>query len=262
MDEILGLTDTHAHLSFVAEREPADVMVRIAQTYRRTGAIILDPGVEYDDFSGRVAAFGDLPFVRFAAGIWPDSDSLLDIQRRVQILESSIRDARCAAVGECGLDYHWMHGSVDQQASLFRAQAELALRHGKPLVVHSREAHVDMLNLVRDFSDKIPVIIHCFGYDEPAAREYIAAGCWISFAGNLTFKNARPLREACTSVPPERLLLETDAPYMCPEPRRGEKSSPLDIDRTYAMCAALRETTVEDLADTVAGNARMLFGAP
>ncbi|HUW69968.1 MAG TPA: TatD family hydrolase [bacterium] len=261
MPDILGLTDTHAHLSYVAEREPADVLVRVAESYQRSGAMILDPGVEYDDFPGRVAAFGDLPFVRFAAGIWPDSDSLLDIQRRVQVLESAIKDARCAAVGECGLDYHWMHGSVDQQASLFRAQAELALHHGKPLIVHSREAHVDTLRLIRDLSDKIPVLIHCFGYDESAAREYIAAGCWVSFAGNLTFKNARALRDACMIVPAERLLLETDAPYMCPEPMRGRNSSPLDIERTYAMCAALRGSTIAEVAGIVAANARMLFGA-
>jgi len=262
VDEVLGLTDTHAHLSFVAERGPADVLVRVADAYRRSGAMILDPGVEYDDFAGRVAAFGDLPFVRFAAGIWPDSDSMLDIDRRVQVLESSIVDRRCTAVGECGLDYHWMHGSAEQQARLFGAQAELALRYGKPLIVHSRDAHVDTLRAVRDIAGKIPVVIHCFGYDEAAAREYLAAGCWISFAGNLTFKKSQALRDACRIVPAERLFLETDAPYMCPEPLRGKASSPLDIERTYAVCAALRNSTLAETAGIVAENARVLFEAP
>lgn len=261
MDEAWGLTDTHAHLSFVAERGPADVLVRVADAYRRSGAMILDPGVEYDDFAGRVAAFGELPFVRFAAGIWPDSDSMLDVERRVQVLATSIADRRCVAVGECGLDYHWMHGSAEQQARLFGAQIELALRYGKPLIVHSREAHGDTLNALRGVAGTIPVIIHCFGYDEEAAREYLAAGCWISFAGNLSFKKSQALRDACRIVPAERLLLETDAPYMCPEPLRGRASSPLDIGRTYAVCAALRGLSLAELADSVAENARTLFGA-
>ncbi len=261
VDEVRGLTDTHAHLSFVAERGPADVLVRVADAYRRSGAMILDPGVEYDDFAGRVTAFGQLPFVRFAAGIWPDADSMLDIERRVQVLETFIADRRCAAVGECGLDYHWMHGSAEQQARLFGAQIELALHHGKPLIVHSRDAHADTLNAIRGVADTIPVIIHCFGYDEAAAREYLSAGCLISFAGNLSFKKSQALRDACLAVPAERLLLETDAPYMCPEPLRGKASSPLDIERTYAVCAAVRGSSVAELAEIVAENAGRLFGA-
>jgi len=259
MDEVLGLTDTHAHLSFVAERGPDDILGRVADAYNRSGAMILDPGVEYDDFAGRVAAFGHLPFVRFAAGIWPDSDSLADIERRVQVLEQAVADPRCVAVGECGLDYHWMHGSVEQQTALFGAQAELAIRYRKPLIVHSREAHVDTLHMVRPMAGKIPVIIHCFGYDEDAAHDYVAAGCWVSFAGNITFKNAQPLRDACAVVPAERLLLETDSPYMCPEPLRGRNASPLDIGRTYAVCGTVRNTSTPVLAALVAANAAELF---
>lgn len=259
MDETLGLTDTHAHLSYVAERGPADVLVRVAEAYGPTGAMILDPGVEYDDFAGRVAAFGHLPFIRFAAGIWPDSDSLGDIERRVQVLERAIADPRCVAVGECGLDYHWMHGSPEQQARLFGEQAELAQRYGKPLIVHSRDAHDDTLRMVRPVAGRVPVVIHCFGYDEAAARQYVAAGCWVSFAGNVTFKNGQSLRDACAAVPADRLLLETDSPYMCPEPLRGRSASPLDIGRTYAVCATVRKASVVELAGLVASNAAGLF---
>jgi TatD DNase family protein len=222
--------------------------------------MILDPGVDYDDFPRRQAAFGTLPYVRLAAGIWPDAESMKDAENRISVLEEQVRLPDCVAVGECGLDYHWMNGSEQEQASLFYAQIELALKYGKPLLVHTREAHADTLALVKAAADRIPVIIHCFGYDSEEATAYLKAGCYLSFAGNITYRNADGLRRACLQTPESRLLLETDAPYMCPEPRRGRQSSPLDIGHTYAFAARLRGLPMAALAETVALNARQLFG--
>jgi len=256
----LGLTDTHAHLSYIAERLGRRAIDELAAAYADAGAMVLDPGVDYDDYPVRKAAFGDLGFVRLAAGIWPDAESIGDAEARVAALEAHLRDPACVAVGECGLDYHWMHGGPSEQAELFSAQVELAVRLGKPLIVHSRDAHRDTLAIVRPVASRIPVIIHCFGYDEEAAREYAAAGCYVSFAGNLSYKKSGALRAACAAVPGERLLLETDSPYMCPEPRRGKDATPLDIGRTYALAAALRGSSIDDLAELVARNAAALFG--
>lgn len=254
-----GLTDTHAHLSYVLERNGQAFLEVIAAAYSGGRALIVDPGVDYDDFPRRAAAFGALPFVRLAAGIWPDADSMKAAESRIAVLEDYARDASCAAIGECGLDYHWMNGTTREQEALFRGQAELAALYAKPLVVHSREALDDTLAIVRDFARGIPVIIHCFGYDEDAARAFVDMGCYISFAGNLTYKKSDDLRAACAAVPDDRLLLETDAPYMCPEPRRGKDGSPLDIGRTYALAAALRGSSVERLGELVHRNARALF---
>ena len=253
--ETKGMTDSHAHLSYVLERMGPGYLERIESAYREGFALILDVGVEFDDFPARKAKFGSLPFVRLAAGIWPDTASMKSVEERVAVLEGFIRDPACAALGECGLDYHWMHGTREEQAALFRAQADLALRYSKPLIVHSRDAHEDTLAIVRTISDKVPVIIHCFGYGPEAARTYLDAGCFISFAGNISYKKSDALRAACRIVPDERLLLETDAPYMCPEPRRGKDSSPLDIERTYELVAkSLRGVSVEALAETVSKN--------
>ena len=106
---------------------------------------------------------------------------------------------------------------------------------------------------------RIPVVIHCFGYGKDEARAFLAAGCYLSFAGNLTYKKSADLREACIVVPDDRLLLETDAPYMNPEPARGEPSSPFDIGRTYAAVSALRGCGPESLAALVTANARAVF---
>jgi TatD DNase family protein len=257
----LGLTDTHAHLSYVAERLGDGALRDIDEAYRTSGAMILDPGVDYDDFPRRLAAFGSLPYVRLAAGIWPDADSMQDVESRVQVLEDQVRSPLCVAVGECGLDYHWMNGTGQEQASLFGAQIELALSYGKPLLVHTRKAHDATLDMVRPVASRIPVVIHCFGYDKDEAIAYLAAGCYLSFAGNITYKNAAGLRRACLETPLSRLLLETDAPYMCPEPRRGRQSSPLDIGHCYTYVAGLRGIETAALVASVAVNAGQLFGS-
>ncbi len=253
------LCDSHAHLSQLAERSSGVFEATVA-AYSGGGALVIDPGVEYDDFPARKAALGGLAFVRLAAGIWPDRNSMKAVDERVAFLEQQLRDGACAALGECGLDYHWMNGSREEQIALFRAQMELALRYDKPLIVHSREAHGDTLAQVRDCTSKVPVIIHCFGYGAREAEDYLRLGCRLSFAGNLSYKNAAGLREACALVPDSLLLLETDAPYMCPEPRRGKDSSPLDIERTYAVAAALRDTSVERLAALVLDNIGAVLG--
>ncbi|MGD9940297.1 MAG: TatD family hydrolase [Clostridia bacterium] len=255
----LGLTDTHAHLGYVAERLGEAALDAIDEAYRASGAMILDPGVDYDDFPRRQSAFGKLPYVWLAAGIWPDADSMKEVETRISFLEEQVRLPGCVAVGECGLDYHWMNGTEQEQANLFTAQLELALRYSKPLLVHTREAHAATLALVKDAAGKIPVVIHCFGYDVDEAKAYLKAGCYLSFAGNITYKNADGLRRACLETPVSRLLLETDAPYMCPEPRRGRQSSPLDIGHTYDFVASLRRTDSAALAETVSLNARELF---
>lgn len=254
--------DSHAHLSYVLERMGQPVIDRLQSLYVGSQDSILDVGVVYDDFAFRKERFGGFPFVRLAAGIWPDSASMKAVEERVSLLEDSIRDPACAALGECGLDYHWMNGTKEEQAALFMAQAELAVRYDKPLIVHSRDAHEDTLAIVKTVSSKVPVIIHCFGYGPDEARAYLESGCYISFAGNISYKKSEALRAACHIVPDNRLLLETDAPYMCPEPRRGKDSSPIDIERIYQLVAtSLRGVSIEALSGTVRHNLNMLLSS-
>ncbi|GAB1432780.1 TatD family hydrolase [Spirochaetota bacterium] len=254
-----ALTDSHAHLSYVLDRQGQGAMDTIIKAYSVQGseAFILDIGVDYDDYPNRKALFGAFPFVKLSAGIWPDQDSLQSqkhIEERVSELENWARDASCHAIGECGLDYHWMNGPKKAQELLFRAQADLALKLGKALIVHSRDAHPETFAVVKSYAASIPVIIHCFSYNEEASLDYLSCGCYISFAGNLTYKNAAPLRAACSKVPLNRLLLETDSPYMNPEPLRGKPSSPLDIKRSYEIAAGLKACNSEKLVYIVKNN--------
>jgi TatD DNase family protein len=171
-----------------------------------------------------------------------------------------------------------MDGPREAQLALFEGQAAIAAGLGLPLIVHSREAFEDSLAVVARLRDgeyraagglrdaggrpggpALPVIIHCFGYGPEEAARFLALGCYLSFAGNVTYRKADALREALRLVPLDRLLLETDSPYMNPEPLRGRPCSPRDIGRTYAFAAALRGEDGGSLAAAVTANARLLF---
>ncbi|HAP44740.1 MAG: hypothetical protein A2087_05845 [Spirochaetes bacterium GWD1_61_31] len=256
----VALTDSHAHLSYVRDRLGEAALTAIFQAYAGTAARILDPGVTYNDFDDRLDAFGDWPFVRFASGIWPDVPALPSISTALAQLERAVRRPECIAVGEAGLDYHWMNGTAAEQASLFQGQLELASACGKPIVVHSREAALATWRLVKPFAGKLPVLLHCFSYDGEWAQRFLEAGCYLSFAGNLSYGKPDTLRQALRAVPANRLLLETDAPYMNPLPRRGQPSTPLDIGRTYRLAAEWRAVPLAELAASVATVAAEVFG--
>jgi TatD DNase family protein len=275
----MALTDTHAHLSLVAEELGREALASVLSAYARSWeedaregrepSLLLDPGVDSRDLLPRIELIGRggvlPPFIRLAAGLWPSASNLASPEASLASLEASIEGAsragaRLSAIGECGLDYRHMEGSAEAQAALFEVQLELAARLGLPIIVHSREAAAQTLELVSRKRGSSAAIIHCFGYGPAEARAFLDAGFWLSFAGNLTYKGSDSLREACALVPSERFLLETDSPYMNPMPRRGKSATPLDIERTYALAASLRGVGVAELAETVSRNARLLFG--
>jgi TatD DNase family protein len=274
-------TDSHAHLPSVAERLGREVLDSLLADYSaaweagRPGAtpaagsatvpvrpLLVDIGTEAADFPDRLGLLGRWPFLRYSLGLWPGREALADPEAFMAALKASLDGAGgdAAAIGECGLDYWHMEGSREAQLSLFRAQAGLAAERGLPLIVHSREAFEDSAAVVAEAGGKVPVVIHCFGYGPAEAEAFLALGCHISFAGNLSYRKAEALREAIVRVPEDRLLLETDSPYMNPEPKRGKPCSPRDIERTYALAARLRGTFPEALHAAVSANAFRLFG--
>ena len=275
----MAFTDSHAHLSLVSQESGRDVLASVLGLYARAHAaamqegrsppILIDIGVDPDDLRLRLELLGQHgglpPYIRLAAGLRPSAANLASTESSIAALEAAIVEAerggaRVAAIGEGGLDYHHMEGSAETQELLFEAQLALAARLALPLIVHSRDAATETLALVARRRGGFPVIIHCFGYGPTEARSFLDAGCWLSFAGNLTYKGSDLLRQACALVPEDRLLLETDSPYMNPMPRRRKSATPLDIERTYALAASLRGASVPDLAETVSRNASFLFG--
>jgi len=222
---------------------------------------ILDIGTDPGDLGLRLRTWGSLPFVRFSAGLWPGRAALDSPQIALAALKADLDAGNCSALGECGLDYHHMEAAEKTQMALFQAQAEMAAERGMSLVVHSREAYADSLAIVSEVTSSIPVIIHCFGYGPREAEGFLDAGCCLSFAGNLCYRSAEALREALALTPLERLLLETDAPFMNPPPLRGKPSTPLDLLRTLQEAARIRGDDAEDLAGRCGMNAQRLFPA-
>lgn len=269
-------TDSHAHLEMVAERlgcdALADILARYAGQSKLAGSAplsrILDIGVDPGDLARRKLAVASaasadaisVPTIRWAAGIWPGKEALAAPSLAFEALERDLGSS-VDALGECGLDYHHMDAPERKQIALFAAQAQRAHALGLPLIVHSREAFADTLGVVAPLAENIPVIIHCFGYGPSEADAFLRAGCYISFAGNLTYAKSEALRAALRLVPQERLLLETDAPYMNPTPRRGVPSSPLDIGRTYELAASLLQMEISKLRDLISTNLENILGA-
>ena len=272
-------TDTHAHLTLVAERLGLPVVEAMLGRYaeaRQAGGrgpaggdrqadgaaaapFLIDIGVSPGDLAPRLADFGDYPFVRFAAGLWPGRESLGDPEAALAALAADLASPRCSALGECGLDYHHMEAPARDQIALFEAQAAMAASAGLPLLVHSRDAFPDTLAVAGGVAGKIPVVIHCFGYGAREAEAFLEHGCHLSFAGNLTYKKSEGLREALAAAPLEKILFETDSPYMNPMPRRGEPSTSLDLERTMAAAAAIKGMALGELAEIAQANALRIF---
>ncbi|MFM2152318.1 MAG: hypothetical protein RL199_753 [Pseudomonadota bacterium] len=175
-------------------------------------------------------------------------------------IDAMCADPHVAAVGETGLDYHYDHSPRELQQSWFRRYIRLATRLDKPLVIHTREAEADTYRCLDE--EGVPpagAVIHCFTGDRAAAREYLDRGLFISFSGIATFKTAEELREAAKLVPLDRLMVETDAPYLAPIPHRGKRNEPAWVAKTVEVLAGVKGVTPEALAEATAENARRFF---
>ena len=262
------LTDTHAHLSLVADRLGEEAIADLDRAWAagtraegegNTSPFVVDVGVDACDFAGRKRRFGELPWVRFTAGAWPGKVARDGRGQALDALREAAEDPACVAIGECGLDYFHDEAPRSDQLALFLGQAGIARDFALPLVVHTRDAFEDTAGALREARLETPVVIHCFGYDLAAARAFLDLGCFVSFAGNVTYRKATALQEAVAYVPDNRLLLETDAPYLAPEGLRGKPCSPLDIGRTYDFVAELRKLGRERLEKLVRSNAGTIF---
>jgi TatD DNase family protein len=263
--DFTGLIDTHAHLSMLLGRGISPER-RLEALFSGGFGGIIDIGTEARDLADRVAAFSRFERVRFAAGIWPAPEAIAGRRELAAALEDRIRAAPpglLVAVGECGLDRHWNKAEagadIAGEGELLAAQLELARRYGLPVIIHSREAAGETAELLARYPE-VRGVIHCFSYGVPQARAFLDLGYYLSFAGNLTYKHTEPLREALRFVPNDRLLLETDSPYLAPVPYRGSPAEPGMIGETYGLAAELRGVSEEKVAALVTQNARALFG--
>ena len=200
------------------------------------------------------------PEVRIVVGCHPHNARSLDHDAE-QRLRALARDSRVAAIGETGLDFHYDHSPRDEQRRAFRVSLAIAHEYGLPAVVHLREAHEEGAAILAETG--IPAagcIIHCFTEDLPLAQRFVEMGCHVSFAGPTTFKKGGPIRDAAAALPLDRLLVETDCPFLAPEPYRGRRNEPAWVTLTAGVVAASREEEPAQVAAALLGNAREIFG--
>jgi len=196
--------------------------------------------------------------VYFAAGRHPNHAAGFD-GAAAAALREALEHPKCRAVGETGLDYYWDRVPRDEQAAVFHTHIDLARETGKPLVIHTRDAAEDTVRTLAERAAGVAVILHCFSMPD-RLDECLERGWWISFAGNVTYPRSQALAEAAARVPLDRLLVETDAPYLTPQPVRKHRNQPAFVVHTARFLAERRGIGYADLEAAVDANAEELFG--
>jgi TatD DNase family protein len=246
--------DTHAHLDACADRPSA--LIRRARSAGVDRIITVGTGIESCRTAIELAQLHEEVYA--ALGIDPHQAGEPEAGR-VDELRELLEDDKSVAVGETGLDYFRDGAPRDRQRRLFEAQLELATDLGKPVVIHTRDADSDTADVLAGFEGT--VVMHCFS-SPGLLKTVVERGYYVSFAGNVTYPKANDLRAAAAQVPSERILAETDSPYLAPQARRGRPNEPANVALTVAELAKARGDDVDDLAARIEANAAAAFALP
>ena len=284
-------SDTHFHLDNTKNRG-GDILTALSLMAKRDCFFAMDIGTHCDDLNTRVQnAFSVLEkiedesvrakaekMIRFSAGIWPAPEAISERFEQIKVLEKEILNAstdKVCALGECGLDHHWNPAGednrceedfaskkmIDAEAELFEMQLSLAQKLNLPVIVHSRDAFEGTLACIKNVGYDNG-IIHCYSYGINEARAFLDRGWYISFSGSITYTKKSRLAETTELVnyiPKDRLLLETDAPYLAPVPYRGQINTPYLVEYVYNYISEILQITSEQLSFIVDDNIRSLF---
>lgn len=251
------LVDTHCHL----DRAPLAEQVEAVLGRARAAGVArcLTIGTSVASSRAAVALAGRHPSVRCAVGIHPN-DAAEATEEALREIDTLADDPSVAAIGEVGLDFYRHDVPAEVQARVFRRFVALARRRRLPLAIHCRDAHEALLAILREQPAPVQGVLHCASGPAAFLEAAVALGLHVSFAGNVTFPNAAALRALVPLVPEDRLLLETDAPFLAPQPVRGQANEPAHVAHTAAAVARLRGVSVEALGQATSRNARALFG--
>jgi TatD DNase family protein len=248
-----GAVDTHCHL-FLIDREPAAVV----NAARESGVErVICVGVDPETSARSLELAESIAGVFATAGMHPHDAAAFDRHEGARI-EELLSHPLVVAVGECGLDFFRMRSPREDQERCLRAHVALSNESGKPMVVHVRDAWPEVLRLLDEGSAE-RVLIHCFSGDADIARECVARGYWLSFAGNITYPKNEHLRRAAAQVAADKIVAETDAPFLSPQRLRGSDNEPANVIATLEAVAQARGTTLDDAVALTTSNARALF---
>lgn len=249
--------DTHAH--YDDEQFDIDRDELLLSMHDNNVGTIINVGASLEGCRASVALADKYDFVYAAVGVHPDEVGGLDEEFLQWMREIAQANSKVVAIGEIGLDYHWDVEPREIQQKWFIRQMELAKELNLPIAVHSREAARDTFELVSRYGKGLGGVIHCYSYSPEMAEEYVKLGYHIGLGGVVTFKNAKKAKETVAVVPMERILLETDCPYMAPTPYRGKRNNSIYIDYVAAEIAQMKGISKEEVIAVTEENARKLF---
>lgn len=248
--------DTHAHYDDGQFDDDREELLR-SMPENGVGRIV-NVSASYVSCERVVNMVKNYPFMYAAVGIHPDEVGDLNEASFARMKELFRRD-KVVAVGEIGLDYYWDKETHDLQKEWFIRQLELAGELNLPVLIHSREAAADTMEIMKEYAGGQKGVIHCYSYSKEMAREYVKMGFYIGVGGVVTFKNARKLKETVEEIPLEAILLETDCPYLAPEPFRGKRNNSAYIRYVAEEIAKLKGITCEEVIRQTEKNARELY---
>lgn len=240
------LIDTHAHLDMLTEFDISGV-----------GKVII-PSVEVNTME-KVVQLSKNDNVFSMVGIYPSEAKTYSHEVENKMVELA-KNPKVVAIGEIGLDYYWDKSFVDLQKEVFIKQIKLANKLNLPIVVHDREAHKDCYDIVKEYNNGSKVVFHCFSGSVEFMKECVKQGWYIALGGVVTFKNAVKMKEVAKDVPLNKLVLETDSPYLTPVPFRGKENKPAYVRYVAEEIAKIREISVEEIIDITTRNAEEIFG--
>lgn len=254
----MSLIDSHCHLDGPKFDEDREAAIERALEAGVTTLLAIGTGKGPPDLEAGIQLADRYPHIYATVGVHPH-DAAKATDRTIVELEALLRHPKVLGLGEMGLDYHYNFSPPEVQRDVFRAQLDLATRHSKPIVIHTREAWDDTFAIL-DAHWKGKGIMHCFSGGPTEARRCLALGFHISFAGVVTFPKAVDLQQVAREVPSDRYLIETDAPYLAPVPYRGKRNEPAYVKHTADKLALIRGVTPAHIATETTNNFRTLMG--
>lgn len=252
---IQNIFDSHAHYDDARfDEDRSEVLAALPECGVR---YVVNPACSLDGMDKILAMTEEYPYIYCAAGVHPH-----EAENAPGDLEAQLRQLaqlpKVVAIGEIGLDYYYDFAPRDKQMEIFSRQLALAVELELPVIVHNRDAHADTMELLKKYRPK--GIVHCYSGSAEMAREIVALGMYIGFTGVVTFKNVRRALEAIDVVPLDRLLVETDCPYMAPEPFRGKRCDSTMIEQTAQKMAQIKGISVQALLNATCENAKRVYG--
>ena len=249
--------DTHAHYDDDAFDEDRDTL--LGEIFSSGICCITDVGASVKSSKSAVALSKKWSQIYAAVGVHPDSTADIT-EEDIETLRSLAQEKKVVAIGEIGLDYYWDNSPREVQKKWFERQLALAREVDLPVIIHSREAAKDTMDIMREAAKAGNTgVIHCYSYAAPMAKEYISMGFFIGIGGVLTFKNARVIKEVASEIPLSSIVLETDSPYLAPVPYRGKRNNSMYLKEVVKQLAQIKQVSEETVITTTLANAKRLY---